>query len=317
TAHHANDALETFLINLSRGSGIDGLQGIPEQNGPILRPLLPFSREQIADYAEKNNIQWREDASNNTDHYLRNHFRHHAVPELLKAAPNLLNAFSTSLKHLQSSSALVEDYISFIYPKVVTQTFDGFRLNIEQLKQLPHTAAVLYELLKNFGFTAWDDIYELLNAQSGKIVSSSTHRLVKDRDFLLLTLLQNQKTPPVLVHEDDNMLNLDEFVLRMEYVEKADDFDPKSAVFDVEQLNFPLTVRNWEEGDYFYPFGMQGKKKLSKYFKDEKFSILDKEKTKVLCNGNEIIWVMGHRSDERYRVPEGSKKLLKFTVSRT
>ncbi len=317
TAHHANDILETFLINLSRGSGIVGLQGIPEQNGSILRPLLPFSREEIADYATKNRIEWREDASNNSDKYLRNHLRHHAIPSLMEAVPNFLNTFSTSLKHLQSSSALVEDYISFIYPKVVTQTFDGFQLNIDQLRQLPHKEAVLYELLKNFGFSAWDDIYALLDAQSGKVVLSPTHRLVKDREFLLLAQAENSEEGSIPVKAEDRLLKLDAIILSILNVEKDEkigNLGSKSAVFDAETLHFPLTLRSWQEGDYFYPFGMHGKKKLSKYFKDEKCSILDKEKIKVLCNGNEIIWIVGYRSDERYRVQAGAKKLLKFTV---
>jgi tRNA(Ile)-lysidine synthase len=315
TAHHANDVLETFLINLSRGGGIDGLQGIPEQNGSILRPLLPFSREEVADYITKNRLEWREDASNNSDKYLRNHLRHHAIPALMEAAPNLLSTFSTSLKHLQSTSALVDDYISLIYPKVVTQTFDGYRLNIAQIQQLPNKEAVLYELLKDFAFTAWEDVYALLDAQSGKVVFSPTHRLIKDRDFLLLAEAENSSQKSINVNSEDKLVEFDGIQITIETVEKTVDFGSKSVVFEAEMLDFPLTIRNWQEGDYFYPFGMQGKKKLSKYFKDEKFSILDKEKINVLCNGNEIIWIIGHRSDERYRVQDGAKKLLKFTVS--
>ena len=317
TAHHANDALETFLINLSRGSGINGLQGIPVQNGSILRPLLPFSRKQIDDFASQNNLAWREDASNDSDDYLRNHLRHHAIPALKEAAPQFLDSFSESIQHLQGTQHLVEDYISFIYPKVVTQTFDGFRLNISQLKALPHTRELLFQLLKDFNFTAWDDMYDLLDAQAGKQVFSSTHRLVKDREFLLLTRLEHKNEKTLFIKEEDRLLQMDNMILSIEKVSKIGDFGSKSAVFDAEQLNFPLQLRPWEAGDYFYPFGMQGKKKLSKYFKDEKLSILDKEKVKVLCSGNEIIWVVGHRSDERYRIPQGAKKLLKFTVSET
>lgn len=315
TAHHANDALETFLINLSRGSGIDGLQGIPARNGPILRPLLPFLREEIAHFAEENKLEWREDASNASDKYLRNHLRHHAIPALQKAAPDFLGSFSKSLKYLQDSAALVDDYISLLYPKIVTQTFKGFQLNIAQLKQLPNTNAVLYELLKDFGFTAWEDIYALPNAQSGKNVLSPTHQLVKNRNFLVLTKNEEQKPERLLIKENDELIAFDQKILSVEKVNKMGDFGPKTAVFDVEQLHFPLTLRNWEEGDYFYPFGMQGKKKLSKYFKDEKFSILEKKEVKVLCNGNEIIWIVGHRSDERYRVQQGAKSLLKFMVN--
>jgi len=314
TAHHANDALETFLINLSRGSGIEGLKGIPQQNGSVLRPLLSISRKEIADYAAKNGLQWREDASNNSDKYLRNHLRHHAIPALLDAAPGMLHTFSKALQHLETTSALVDDYISFLYPKIVTQTFDGFQLNIGELKQLPNSRAVLYELLKSFGFSAWDDVYALMDAQAGKMVFSKTHRLVRDRNVLLLTQHEDQKSEHIEIKETDQIVKLGGMLLGIETVEKMTYLDQKSAIFEAEMLDFPLIIRNWQEGDYFYPFGMQGKKKLSKFFKDEKFSVLDKESVKVLCNGNEIIWIVGHRSDERYRVQNEAKKLLKFTV---
>ncbi len=320
TAHHADDTAETFLINLSRGTGIDGLTGIPERNGKIVRPLLPFSRKQIDEYIKKNDIQWREDCSNDSDKYLRNHLRHHAIPALDAAAPQFMDGLSKTMKNLKASSALAKDYMAVVYANVVTQSFEGYQLNINELNKLPHTREVLYELLKDFNFNAWDDVYDLLDAQAGKKILSHTHRLIKDRGVLLLT--ENRQHLPgenaeipneYQLDQHDKQINGDGFVLTQKAVSHFEIQNQNEAVFAAKDLNYPLVIRKWRVGDYFYPFGMQGKKKLSKYFKDEKFSALAKENTWLLCNGGHIIWIMGRRTDERYRIRGKADGLIKFT----
>ena len=186
-AHHAQDDLETFLINISRASGIEGLTGMTENSDFILRPLLPFSRDQIAVYAEQHAIIWREDSSNSTDNYLRNHLRHHAIPALNEASPDFLTQFKKTQTYLQESATLLEDYTAFLFSKIVTQSFKGYELNIPQLLEVPNTKLVLYQLLKGFEFTDWDTIYDLLTAQPGKQVIAGKHRLIRDREVLLLT----------------------------------------------------------------------------------------------------------------------------------
>ena len=320
TAHHADDTAETFMINLSRGTGLDGLAGIPEQNGRILRPLLPFSRKQINAYIKEYGIKWREDASNDSDKYLRNHLRHHALPALIDAAPHFMDGLATTMDNLKASNALIGDYMALVYSKVVTESFDGYQLNIEELQRLPHTAEALYELLKAFNFTAWDDIYNLMDAQPGKTVYSSTHRLIKDRGVLLLTENLSRlpagepgKQTEYSIGQKETKLHFGGSTLNQISVQSFEIKNENEAVFAAKDLNYPLTVRKWREGDYFYPFGMQGKKKLSKYFKDEKFSGLAKENTWLLCNGGDIIWIMGHRTDERYRITADPGQLIKFT----
>lgn len=322
TAHHASDTAETFLINLSRGTGLDGLLGIPEQNGAVIRPLLSFSRKQIDDYIQENGIQWCEDATNASDKYLRNHLRHHAIPALEEAAPNFMEGLATTLHNLKAIDALLGDYMALVYSKVVTESFDGYQLNISELQQLPHAREVLYELLKDFGFTAWDDVYDLLSAQPGKMILSPTHRLIKDRGVLLLTkkVLEQttggQEQKEFYLTEKDIMLEFEEKILTQTSVQHIHIDNAAQAIFAAKDLKYPLTVRKWEEGDSFYPFGMEGKKKLSKYFKDEKFSVLDKENTWLLCNGANIIWVIGHRTDERYRVKTEEGEFVKFELTK-
>lgn len=314
TAHHAQDDLETFLINISRASGIEGLTGMTENSDFILRPLLPFSRDQIAVYAEQHAIIWREDSSNSTDNYLRNHLRHHAIPALNEASPDFLTQFKKTQTYLQESATLLEDYTAFLFSKIVTQSFKGYELNIPQLLEVPNTKLVLYQLLKGFEFTDWDTIYDLLTAQPGKQVIAGKHRLIRDREVLLLTEHKVEDQEEFKVTSKDSLINIPGLTLKVDEAYQFDKKDNNAAFFDKDQLEFPLTVRKWREGDIFYPYGMHGKKKISKYFKDNKFSTLDKESTWLLCSGENIIWIVGERTDNRYKIKSGTTKLVKFTV---
>lgn len=302
TAHHANDDFETFLINLSRGTGLDGLLAIPENNGHIVRPLIPFSRDVILAYAKKHSIEWREDSSNDSDHYLRNHLRHHAVPPIVEKVPHFLSNFGESQKHLADAKDLLDDYIALLYDQIVIEAFNGYQFNIAALKTIPHRNAVIYQLLKHFNFTAWDDIYALIDAQTGKYVSSGTHRIIKNRDHLLLTVAREPDAREILIAENECKMAHENLQLCVSEVDTFDEVNTQIAYFEKAALKFPLKLRKWQEGDYFYPFGMRGKKKVSKYFKDKKFSAIDKEKTWILCSGEDIIWIVGHRTDDRYKV---------------
>lgn len=315
TAHHANDNLETVLINFVRGTGLEGLTGIPEKNGYILRPLLPFSREDIEEYARNSHIKWREDSSNASGKYLRNRIRQEVIPSLVDLNPQFLESFENTRKHLQESSILVEDYISALFPRIAKEEEYGYSFRIKMLKTIPHLRAVLYELFRSFGFTEWNDVFDLLDAQPGKIVYSKTHRLIKDRENLLLTTFPsiNEREYEILAEEEVVMLPIGTFQL-----EEADEISNggKNVIYlDLNKLNFPLTVRRWEEGDYFHPFGMKGRKKLSKYFKDEKLSLPQKENSWLLCSKNEIVWVIGYRADARFGVDENTSAILKLTYT--
>lgn len=315
TAHHANDNLETVLINFVRGTGLEGLTGIPEKNGFILRPLLPFSREDIEEYAHNAHLKWREDSSNASGKYLRNRLRQEVIPKLVDLNPQFLESFGNTRKHLQESSVLIEDYISALFPRIAKEEEYGYSFRIKMLKTIPHLRAVLYELFRSFGFTEWNDVYDLLEAQPGKIVYSKTHRLIKDRENLLLTTFPsiNEREYEILAEEEVVMLPMGTFQF-----EEADEIsdDGKNMIYlDLNKLHFPLTVRRWEEGDYFYPFGMKGRKKLSKFFKDEKLSLPQKENCWLLCSQNNIVWVIGYRADSRFEVDKNTSTILKLTYT--
>ena len=320
TAHHANDNLETFLINLSRGTGLDGLIGIPEVNGNVVRPLLKFSRQDIEDYAKENNINWRDDSSNASTKYLRNKLRHDVIPILKEINPQFLQNFENTQKHLQDSKALIEDRIEEVSNVLIESiSEEQIQFNIAEIQKLNNPKAYLYELLKDYGFTEWNDVLNLLDAQSGKQVFSETHRLLKDREFLLITeilnnVILNQSEESLLISKDDKEVETQLGVLHFQATKHINKLNESTIYVDKALLKFPLIVRQWKKGDYFYPLGMIGKKKLSKYFKDEKLSLIDKENVWLLCSGEDIVWVINRRADNRFKVTENTTQILKIQL---
>lgn len=315
TAHHADDNLETFLINLSRGTGLDGLTGIPEKNENVVRPLLAFSQQEIEEYAELNQIKWREDSSNASDKYVRNKIRHHLVPTLKEMNPNFLSSFHKTQIYLQEAQDMVDDAAIMVYQQVATPEGENISFDLKKLKKLPNYKSYLYQWLNEFGFTAWNDIYDLVESQSGKYVFSSEYRLLKDRETLILSPLDFlDDKQEYFIDANQTVVNVP---LNITFSPVADMTIPsnKTIFVDYEKLKYPLTLRRWNEGDQFQPFGMNGKsKKISKFFKDEKLSLLEKENTWLLCSDNTIVWVVGLRQDERFKIENTTKNILKIQL---
>lgn len=315
TAHHADDNLETFLINLTRGSGLDGFTGIPEKNGNIVRPLLKFSRETILAYAKNNNIDWREDKSNASTKYIRNKIRHKILPVLKEINPSLLETFAKTSEHLKESQQIIEDRIEKIALEVLSTQQNSIKINIKKINQLSKPKAYLYQLLNKYNFTEWNDVYQLLSAQSGKQIFSKTHTLLKDRDFLVLSKIDFSAALEMTFQITENQSEITKPIhLKLEEIQEKSTENKQTIYIDKQHLVFPLKLRKWQNGDFFYPSGMVGKKKLSKYFKDEKISLLEKQNTWILCNNNnEIIWVVNHRQDNRFLAKEMTNDILKIT----
>ena len=315
TAHHADDNLETFLINLSRGTGLEGLTGIPEQNENVIRPLLQFSRQEIENYAKENNIKWREDSSNTSDKYLRNKIRHHLVPMLKELNPNFITSFQKTQSFLQQAQDMVEDASIMVYQQVAKQEGDDIYFDLKQLKKLPNYNSYLYQWLNEFGFAAWDDIYDLVNSQSGKQVFSSEFKLLKNRNSLILTPINFvNKNQEYLIEENQQEVKIP-IKLSLSKVTDISLVSNTTIFVDADKLKFPLVLRYWNEGAIFQPYGMEGKsKKVSKFFKDEKLSLIDKENTWLLYSNNEIVWIVGIRQDERFKKEITTKNILKIQL---
>ncbi|GAB5474495.1 MAG: tRNA lysidine(34) synthetase TilS [Maribacter sp.] len=312
TAHHSDDSLETFLINLSRGTGITGLKGIPSSTVSVVRPLLPFSRSQLLEFAKTEGFTWREDSSNQETVHLRNKIRLEVVPKLKELHPTFLNNFQKTQSHLSGSAKMLEDYIRLLKSKLFLTEENYIRISIDDLLQLEPIGDYLHALFDTYGFKAWKDIEGLLHGMSGKEVHSKTHRLVRDRAYLLLSELGEKPSHSYLIHEGVSEIKVPIHLMVSEV--SAIGLTSKNILYvDKSSLKYPLIVRNWKKGDYFYPFGMVGKKKVSKFFKDEKVDMITKEKQWLVCSGEDIVWIVGQRADNRFKVSGHSKNILRFT----
>lgn len=312
TAHHLNDVVETFIINLSRGTGLDGLTGIPERNKNIIRPLLTFSRENILALALQKKWSWREDSSNASDTYIRNAIRHNMLPKLEELNSSFLQNFKTTQKNLKQTASLLEDYTQLLVKDLVTETSEGYEISVNRLLKHKNYEAILYQLLKDFNFKDWSAICTLLSAQTGKFCSSDTHRIIKNRDVLLLTTLASATVPAIIIPKETSYLRFLDGALSIEPVEAMTTMEKYIIYVDAQLLLYPLTLRPWKDGDSFRPFGMKGSKKLSDFFKDEKLSLPQKEQSYVLTSNGKIVWVVGWRADDRFKVTTGTKNIIKI-----
>lgn len=311
TAHHLDDSLETFFINLSRGTGIEGLTGIRE-NENIIRPLLGFSREEIQKYATENHIKWREDSSNSSDKYLRNNIRHNIVPLFKELNTDFLNSFSKTIDYLQEIQSFSEEVLEEILHKLLIQENKFKYLKINELLKYKNYKFILYKWLSEYGFTAWNDIYNLINSQSGKFVETEKFILLKNRNELILSEKNKYfSEEEFLISEEKTDYPIRVRISEVNQISETN--NPNEIYVDKNLLKFPLLLGKWKEGQYFYPFGMQGKsKKVSKFFKDEKLSNLEKENTWILYSDNQIVWIVGKRLDERFKVTPNTTTILKI-----
>ena len=310
TAHHLNDSLESFIINISRGSGLDGLIGIPENNNKIIRPLIGFQKNKIFHYAKTNNLKWRQDSSNKNNSYLRNKIRNSIIPELEKLEGNFLKNFKKSISYLRISNTLIHEKIDELKYNLLEHKENEISIKISNLEKI-NKEVFLYYFLRDFGFVDWDKIFKLTNSESGKRILSQSHILFRNKGQLILRPIQEIKKINYLINDIDSSIRFNNsFQIKFEKTTKISK-NNNIVTVDSEKLKFPLILRNFEDGDSFYPFGFNGSKKVSKYLKDNNISYLDKSSITVLVNGdNKIIWVVGMRLDNRFCVLENSQELL-------
>lgn len=312
TAHHLNDNAETFFINLLRGTGLAGLTGIPNKNKRVLRPLLPFSKKEITTYALQNKLTWREDESNQSDDYLRNRIRHHIIPVFQQEKKDFLNHFQLTQKHLSQNALLIQNYIQQIEEETCSKKQGNIHYSIKKLQKYQPLETVLYHLFHSLGFTNITDINQLLTAQSGKMVFSKTHRLLKDRHHLILSRREKQTNPEISIPKSKKIINFPAGKIIRENVIKVTELQPQIAYLAEQYLEYPLKLRIWESGDRFKPFGMKGTKKISDFLKDQKCSLFEKENTWVLLSGETIVWVVGHRIHNDFKIQENPKNIVKL-----
>jgi len=303
TAHQADDALETTLLNLCRGTGIKGLASIPERNGNIIRPMLDFSAEEIRKYARSHNITFAIDCTNDDDSIRRNKIRKSIIPLLATLNPNLINTYSHNRKILQKQLAFYKDHLEDEKKKIVTKTDETVVIRIHDLQNHPHRNLILYEILDEFGFSS-DTVNELCarNSQTGTQYLSPTHMLLVNRDEYLIRSINSKE------HVDLLLPSLEELnsYFSIELLENKGNITFKKnnniLYLDQNALHFPIRIRSWETGDFFYPLGGKGKQKISDFFTDHKFDRFAKKEALLFEMNQDIVWIIGHRSDERYKI---------------
>jgi tRNA(Ile)-lysidine synthase len=314
-AHHRDDNAETLLMNLIRGTGIRGMRGMKPKNGFLVRPLLGVSKKDIQEWAATEQLAYVTDSSNLSDAYIRNFIRLRVVPLLEEMNPSVKESIARTAGHLSDVEAIYQSVIEKARTVVMKEEN---RISIADLRQFPSPETILYELLTPFHFTrpVTETIFEALDKEPGKLFYSPTHRLVKDRACLLISPLEDTKHREYAIEPEagggrwNGPVNLvfqktsvDDETFRLE---KSKD----TACLDCDKLHFPLTLRTWQAGDWFVPFGMNGRRKLSDYFSDLKYSRFDKEQTWLLCSGDHIIWIIGERIDNRFKVEKTTKYIL-------
>ncbi|WP_426481566.1 tRNA lysidine(34) synthetase TilS [Chryseobacterium sp. R2ACT005] len=314
TAHHLNDQLETFIINLSKAAGINGLSGIPSNDNYILRPLLNFSKKEIYQFAEENTIEFREDLSNKKNDYLRNKIRNEIVPMLMETNDHFLENFKKSSLYLNQTKDFVQKQIQEIENRLTVFNQNNKILSKEKLDQ--ESDFVKFEILKKYGFNQEEEIPKIFKAENNSSFFSKEYQLIVNRDELIFIDKSNEKEIEeeiVLIDhfdfsENQININLVDYIESIDGINKGFEWD-----FDADKLHFPLRLRKQKEGDELYPTGFSGKKKVSKFFRDEKLSILARQKIWILTDSNDsVLGIIPFRQDRRYAKNEKTKWSLKI-----
>jgi len=321
TAHQLNDIVETMLINLTRGTGIAGLHGILEKNGNIIRPLLFSGRNEIRAYAEKNGLAWREDSSNIEEKYARNLIRHQVIPLLKKLNPNIEEVFSHNAERFKGTELVFKHHIEEYRTKILNPTNDGYSIHVNDIDETPAPLSVLSELLSPFGFnySTIKTIYAKRFQPSGAFYFSPNYSLCKERSQWNISAIETLSNFEFVVYPSITQIDIPNGTIHFEIIEsqnfKGFVRSVNVAYFDYSTIEWPLTLRNWTEGDRFQPFGMQGSKKVSDLFTDLKISNFQKKKIALLVNKDDILWIVGHRASENAKIKESTKKILVCSFS--
>lgn len=316
TAHHADDAIETFFINLLRGTGISGLHGIKAKHKNTIRPMLHFYRKDMEAFASENNLKWREDSSNNSDKYERNKIRHHLLPVLEKINPAAKESITATIENFGRTEVILNDSINKVVRKFIRIEGKRMWVHFNFFKELTPSIEYLYEAIKKMGFSheQCQKIAESIKGQPGKVFLTDTHRMIVDRENLIIEpKILTEENIVFKVGKELKELFTDSHSFIFSIIKNTTGFKiptaPEKAVLDFDKLRFPLEIRKWKTGDRFYPLGMSKPKKISDFLIDNKISIPDKGHVYVLVSDQDIAWLIGYRTDERFKITEGTKKL--------
>lgn len=321
-AHHANDNIETVLMNLARGTGLHGLTGMPEQvdGAKCLRPLLHYTRAEIETFATENKLKWVEDSSNTSNKYTRNFFRNEIIPAIQNVYPQAEQNLLHTIERLKKTEKLYRLLLHGVLKKFVVEEGTERKIPVAKLLQYADTS-LPYEVFKKFHFSEKQlpEILKLSHSESGSYLQNEHYRIIKHRKWLLISPVTSPQPTTFVIEERTKKVTLPEGELHIKTIAKEHfqlDTSPQVAQLDLRELQFPLLIRRWKAGDYFYPLGLRKKKKLARFFIDLKLSVVDKEKVWVIESASRIIWVVGYRIDDRVKVTETTKTVLQLTLKK-
>ncbi|MDO6435345.1 tRNA lysidine(34) synthetase TilS [Flavitalea sp. BT771] len=315
TAHHQDDNIETLLMNFFKGTGIAGLRGIQPRQGRIVRPLLFATKEMLRQFAGEQGLSWVEDSSNASDKYTRNYFRHQLIPLLQSVYPGVTAHLADNIQRFREIEVLYRQGVEQYKKKLLEKKGEEVHIPVEKLRRSQPLHTLIYEIIHPLGFSPQQvsSVVALLDAGSGKYVLSASHRILKDRNWLIISPLAEAPADHVLIESPAGKVLYEGGTLDLQLLTvQAPTADASIAWLDTTAMQFPLLLRKWRPGDYFYPLGMRKKKKLARFFIDNKLSLAQKEKVWVLEMDKKIIWVVGMRIDDRFRITERTKQVLRI-----
>lgn len=320
TAHHQNDVLETILLNLTKGTGIAGLHGIRIKNNQIIRPIWFAEKEMIFDFVVENQLIWREDSSNESNKYQRNLIRNEVVPLLKQINPNLEQTILHTVGKVKAAEEIFEQEIELLRSQTVWSGNGAYYVNFKAIQTLSSPVIKLEELLKpfHFNYTQAQEIFEAFDKEAGKIFHSPTHTLIKDRTELVITERDLQEFSSLLVNKEQTSVAVAQIEINIEHSDLPEGFQiptaKKIACLDADLLKFPLQLRKYKEGDWFCPLGMNKKKLISDFLTDLKIPLNLKKQVYVLTSNGSVVWIVGHRIDNRFKVTEKTVKICKMEL---
>ena len=323
TAHHADDSAETVLMHLFRGTGIEGLKGIPAYNGAIIRPLIWATSSEIENYATQNSLKWVEDSSNPQSTYTRNFIRNKVIPLVEESFPQALAGITATAKKAAEAALLYREMVEIKLKKAIKSDRGIEKIAVAQWQKIAPRTTLIWEWIKKFGFTEGQtgEVEKLLVAQNGKSIHSASHRLLNNRGWLLMvpntiseaTLQYTEWLPADFVMPEGKSLTISkEMAFTLEQMPAKSSL--QEALVDAALLRFPLILRPAKPGDYFYPLGMQKKKKLARLLIDLKLSMAEKEQVYVLVSNQRIVWVVGYRLDDRFKITDKTRNIVKIRM---
>jgi tRNA(Ile)-lysidine synthase len=319
TAHHADDNIETVVFNFFRGTGISGLHGILPVNGKIIRPLLFARRSEITNYAAQHQISWVDDSSNATDEYSRNFIRHQVLPLVKNIFPSVEENLLHNIHRFSEIEKIYLASVQQIIAKLIVTKGAELHIPILKLQKQQSIATIVFELIKPFGFTAAQvtDVLSLFTADNAKFVASATHRIIKNRNWLIIAPVQIPESQTFIIESENENIVFGNEILQIHLLSNFPAeiiADAYKVQLDAAKIQFPLLLRKAKTGDYFYPLGMTKKKKVSRFLIDQKLSATQKEKVWVLESNQRIVWIVGYRIDNRFKISPYTKLVLQLQV---